>query len=96
LQTGKSALRSFLASVEIVDSPLCQCGLGHQDSDHVLTQCPLHRQLRQQTLWKDARETDSRRLLSEPAWVKKTTEFVLKTGLLTQFRHVFTPVSRQQ
>jgi hypothetical protein len=40
LQTGKSALRGFLASVQIEGSPLCQCGLGNQNTAHVLVRCP--------------------------------------------------------
>jgi ribonuclease HI len=92
LQTGKSALRSFLASVKIEDSPLCQCGLGNQDTAHVLVRCPLHADLRTETLYKEARETDDRRLLSEPHWVRRSIEFVLRTGLMTQFRNAIPPV----
>ncbi|EED11537.1 conserved hypothetical protein [Talaromyces stipitatus ATCC 10500] len=50
LQTGKSALRSFLASVRIEDSPQCQCGLGDQDTAHVLVRCPIYMNLRMETL----------------------------------------------
>ncbi|EED17235.1 hypothetical protein TSTA_022890 [Talaromyces stipitatus ATCC 10500] len=87
LQTGKSALRSFLASVRIEDSPQCQCGLGDQDTAHVLVRCPIHINLRLKTLWKEARETDYRKLLSEPQWVQQSIDFMMWTGLLTQFRH---------
>ncbi|KUL81545.1 hypothetical protein ZTR_10067 [Talaromyces verruculosus] len=96
LQTGKSALRSFLASVQIEDSPLCQCGLGNQNTAHVLVRCPLHTDLRMETLYKEARETDDRRLLSEPQWVRRSIEFVLRTGLLTQFRNTIPLVWRSQ
>jgi hypothetical protein len=92
LQTGKSALWGFLASARIEDSPTCQCGLGDQNAAHVLVRCPLYNELLAETLWKEARETDYRKLLSEPRWVRKSVEFVLRTGLLTQFRHAIPPV----
>ncbi|EED22554.1 hypothetical protein TSTA_060470 [Talaromyces stipitatus ATCC 10500] len=88
LQIGKSALRSFLASVRIEDSPQCECGLGDQDTAHVLIRCPTHINLRMETLWKEARETDYRKLLSEPQWVWQSNKFMMRTGLLTQFHHV--------
>lgn len=96
LQTGKSALRSFLASVGIEDSPQCPCGLGNQNTAHVLVSCPLHADLRTETLYKEGRENDDRKLLSEPQWVRRSIEFVLRTGLLTQFRNVIPPVWRSQ
>ncbi|EED15084.1 hypothetical protein TSTA_045460, partial [Talaromyces stipitatus ATCC 10500] len=77
----------FLASVRIEDSPQCECGLGDQDTAHVLIRCPTHINLRMETLWKEARETDYRKLLSEPQWVRQSIEFMMRTGLLTQFHH---------
>ncbi|RAO74378.1 uncharacterized protein BHQ10_010390 [Talaromyces amestolkiae] len=77
LQTGKSALRGYLASVNIEDSPICQYGRGNQTMVHVLVLCPLHTQLRTETLYVEAREINDRKLLSEPCWVRKCIEFVL-------------------
>ncbi|EED11575.1 conserved hypothetical protein [Talaromyces stipitatus ATCC 10500] len=57
------------------------------DTAHVLVRCPIHINLRLETLWKEARETDYRKLLSEPQWVRQSIDFMMQTGLLTQFRH---------
>jgi Endonuclease-reverse transcriptase/RNase H len=91
LQTGKNALCSFLAAINVIESANCPCGLGRQDEAHVLTQCPLFRQLRDDTLWKDAREMNPWKLLREPSWVRKSIGFILRTGLLTQFHGVGIP-----
>lgn len=44
--------------------------------------CPLHAELRTETLYKESREIDDWRLLSEPQWVRRNMEFVFRTGLV--------------
>jgi len=44
---GHNRLNSHLFNMKIVDSPMCECGLGIGDSEHFLTQCISHISLRQ-------------------------------------------------
>jgi hypothetical protein len=42
--------------------PLRQCGLGRQDSDHILTSCPTYADMRNEVLWNEVREPDYREI----------------------------------
>jgi hypothetical protein len=86
LQTGKVALAGYLGTFGPMESTDCPCGLGRQDSEHILTRCPTHERLRNEVLWHKARETDYKRILSQASLVKKAAQFIIGTRLLGQFR----------
>ena len=46
LRLGCSRLNSHLFKIGVVDSPLCSCGTGVEDTLHYLFTCPLYRNLR--------------------------------------------------
>jgi hypothetical protein len=88
LQTGKIALASYLGTFGAAPTTECHCGLGRQDSDHILTSCPTYANIRSEVLWDEAREPDYRRILSQGPLVKKAAQFMLRTRLLGQFRNL--------
>lgn len=85
LQTGKVALAAYLGTFGAMESTACPCGLGVQDSAHILTSCPTHAALRQEILWDKSRETDYRRILSQPLLAKKAAQFIINCRILGQF-----------
>jgi len=88
LQTGKIALAGYLGTFGAVPTVQCPCGLGRQDSSHILTACPLYAEIRNEVLWDETRETDYRRILSQGPLVKKAAQFMIRTGVLDQFRSI--------
>jgi ribonuclease HI len=88
LQTGKIALAGYLGTFGAAPTTECPCGLGRQDSDHILTSCPTYANIRSEVLWDEAREPDYRRILSQGPLVKKAAQFMLRTRLLGQFRNL--------
>ncbi|GAE00195.1 hypothetical protein TSTA_109660 [Paecilomyces variotii No. 5] len=87
LQTGKIALGDYLASIRARDTSQCRCGLGVQDTDHILTKCPLYIEERRETLWAAPPwETDYRRILSQAPLLRRATQFILNIRILGQFR----------
>jgi len=46
LRTGHCGLNSYLHRFGLADSPLCNCGAGHETVEHFLLECPLYREQR--------------------------------------------------
>jgi hypothetical protein len=59
----------------------CDCGPGLQSQIHVLTQYPLHIELRREILEGIGRRyTDFNALISEPGATRYIAKFILRTG----------------
>jgi hypothetical protein len=85
LQTGEIALAGYLGTFGAMDSTDCSCGQSRQSVEHILVACPNHVDLRHETIWREKRETDYRRILNRPL-AKAAAQFLVKTRLLGQFR----------
>jgi ribonuclease HI len=88
LRSGNVALASYLNKIKKVPFPNCECGSqANQTVAHIIEECPLFRERRRTELGRpflrSAVDT-----LSEPASAKKAAWFMLKIGLLDQFRVV--------
>ncbi|KAJ5987694.1 hypothetical protein N7481_002904 [Penicillium waksmanii] len=72
----------------------CLCDEGSQTPRHILLQCPLYTSLRETMLNKIwyktdlGRTTDYNTIVSDSQAIRYVAEFMHKTGLLGQFRHV--------
>ena len=89
LRTGKIALNKFLFDINRSDTKYCQrCnGSSIQTVQHVLLQCPGLADLRAKWLT-TLRESDLRKLLTDPTFAIKVTNFIIDSGLLGQFQEV--------
>ena len=89
LRTGKIGFNAFLYKRKVpgFDHPRCACDLGTMTVRHVLLSCLRWRNLRQQHLAR-FKTSDIRQLLNTPDGVKATTQFILATNLLPQFRRI--------
>ena len=91
LRTGRIGLGAYLARINRHESARCDCDLGNQTVTHVLLECPLHQEERD---WMRSSLSDQgialRRdeLLTRPTARTVVAEFMVKTGLLDQFRAV--------
>jgi ribonuclease HI len=85
LQTGKVALAAYLSTISAMESPECECGLGVQDSKHILMECPTHEDERWQTLWKDTREPSYQTVMTKAPWIENVAQFILNIRILGQF-----------
>ena len=85
-RTGKIALKAYLAHINRADSNKCECGQV-QTLKHILLVCPKFKDLRHQ-MWRHriARHTCVKTMLSDSEEATKTIKFLIKTGLLEQFK----------
>jgi hypothetical protein len=89
MRTGRIGLSGFLARIGIRESARCSCDEGIQTPRHVLLECGLHVGLRREMLRKIGDPTlDYAALVSQPKHAQHVANFILKTGLLEQFRAV--------
>lgn len=94
LRTGRIGLNHFLYKIKARDSDRCGCDRGSQTPRHILFDCmrlrglqlELRQRLRGQRIAVNWDDFDA--LVSEPAAARHVAEFMLKTGLLEQFREV--------
>jgi ribonuclease HI len=94
IRSMRIALNHFLFKINVSDSDECYCGEGSQTPRHVLLQCPLHADLRKTLLDKIRARTgltnitDYDAIVSDSQAARYVAEFMLRTGLLGQFRQV--------
>jgi hypothetical protein len=95
MRTGRIGLSGFLAKIGIHESARCGCDEGIQTPKHVLLECEFYRDLRGEMLDKVGKlklpgtgRLDYAALVSEPKAARYVAEFMIKTGLLNQFRAV--------
>ena len=89
LRTGKIGLNKFLFDINRSDTKYCQrCnGTSIQTVQHVLLQCPGLAEQRR-TWLTTLRNSDLRKLLTDPLTARKVTNFMIDSGLLGQFHTV--------
>ncbi|KAJ5111870.1 reverse transcriptase [Penicillium alfredii] len=88
LRTGRIGLGAYLARINRRDSARCDCDLGNQTVAHVLLECPLH--IEERVRMRNAlsgqgisfRRDD---LLTRPEAREIVADFMVETGILTQF-----------
>ena len=85
LRTGKIGLHHYLHKIQKADSPECECGQGYQTVSHVIEECPLFQIQRKKELGRSV-VPEAYQLLTDPRAAHKVAQFVLRTGLLGQFR----------
>jgi hypothetical protein len=96
MRTGRISLSGFLAKIGIHESARCGCDEGIQTTKHVLLECEFYRDIRGEMLDKVRKlrlpgtgsHLDYATLVSEPKAARYVAEFMIKTGLLNQFRAV--------
>jgi hypothetical protein len=89
LRTGRIRLNHFLYKMGIKESDRCGCDEGSQAPQHVLLECRLLNELRQEMWHKiDKLELEKREdfdtLVNEPKAARYVADFMIKTGLLGQ------------
>ena len=89
LRTGKIGFNTFLydKKVPTVLSPRCVYDTSAITVRYILLYCPLWRDIRCQKL-AGLRITDLREILNSPKGAEAAIRFILRTGILTQFRRV--------
>ena len=65
--------------LKIGDSPTCQCGLGPENTNHILQQCPQFLTLRNQ-FWERPTKLDQK-LYGSRYDLSQTVRFIRSTGL---------------
>jgi ribonuclease HI len=89
LRTERIGLAHYLWRINKRDSPYCTCGLSGQTARHILMECPLYTEERDQ-MWARIkgfrRTTDLQALLNEKSAAVAIAEFMLNTRVLEQFR----------
>ena len=100
--TGKTGLRQFLYNRKVpgIDSPICECGGGHQTVKHVLFACPKYTTKRRGYWDQEKREAawgelQLRKILTGPGSLKKAVIFMKDTRFLGQFRATLTEEDRE-
>jgi hypothetical protein len=92
MRSMRIALNHFLFKIKAVESDECYCGEGSQTPRHILIQCPLYTDLRQNFLDKIRMtdlgdSTDYDAIVSHSQATRYVAEFLLQTGILGQSRH---------
>ena len=96
LRTGHIGLNGFLNRINAADTEECSCrGQPRQTPRHIVTICPRFAELRE-TMLKGVCITDWDRLLNDPAQAAKAAAFIIRTGLLGQFRHVLAELRAEE
>jgi ribonuclease HI len=87
LRTGRIGLNHFLYKIKARESDDCSCEQGSQTPKHVLFDCPLWTEIRQQ-MWDKmgGRKTDYDDIIKNPKLAKHAADFFIRTGLLGQFK----------
>lgn len=87
IRTERIGLAAYLHSRQVpgYDSPKCSCGPFHQTAKHVLIYCEKHVNMRPQ-LFADGGTRDYRVLTSTAKGLKAAARFLMKTGILGQFK----------
>lgn len=89
--TKHLGLRHFLFKIKAAKTDRCSCDEGSQTLKHVLLHCPLYTGLRLR-LWtqldKFDVETDYANIMVHPQATRYVTNFMHRTGLLSQFQYV--------
>lgn len=103
MRTQRIGLRHFLfkhtnqrGEEDQFNAGQCQCEEGSQTPQHVLLRCPLYTGLRETMMNKlmyrteldRGKITDYNTIVSDSQAIRYVAEFMHKTGLLGQFRHV--------
>ncbi len=88
LRTGKNGFNAFLyqARVPSVLSSLCSCGFGHQTAKHIIIHCRNFSAARHALRDNQGHLPDCKQLLTTPTGLQKVTKWVIKRGILGQYR----------
>ena len=89
LRTGRIGLSAYLARINRRETSRCDCDLGSQTVTHVLLECPLHQEERDET--RNALSEQGIMLRHEEVLVRLgartiVAEFMIRTGLLGRFQ----------
>jgi hypothetical protein len=93
LRAGRIELNQYLTHINIWQDARCGYGLGNQNPQHIVIECPLLGELRT-GMWRDlwrrrvSGTLSFNQLLQEPKAALLVAEFILKTVLLSQFQVV--------
>jgi hypothetical protein len=93
LRPGRIGLNQYLTRINVRQDARCECGLGNQNPQHIVMECPLLAELCTD-MWRDLCQRrvpgtlSFNQLLQEPKAALPVAEFMLKTGLLSQFQVV--------
>lgn len=86
-RTAHVSLNGFLAKIGVLEfESQCPCGHGTDARDLVSLHCGLYEGLWSIVLPAKSRETNINVLVEDPTRVVSTTDFIMKTGRLQQFR----------
>jgi ribonuclease HI len=91
LRTGRVGLSAYLARINRRESARCDCELGNQTVAHVLLECPLHQAERdwmRRALSGQGIVIRRDELLARPEARTTVADFMVKTGILSQFQAV--------
>lgn len=79
LRTGHCGLRAHLKRIGVAATSLCDCGQADQTPSHVLQDCPLYEETRQQS-WPGGADLNTK-LWGTAADLRRTSEFMAALGL---------------
>ena len=79
LRTGHNRLNKHMYKLRLSASPLCPCGLYEQTAEHVLQDCPLYSQLRND-FWLNGSTLHSK-LYGAKEELQTTVDFILRAHL---------------
>lgn len=93
MRTGKIGLAAYLAIIKARDTPRCVCGLGRETVEHVLMECDRWEEERSDLRFDLFRKNVSmalgcQELLTHRDAAEPVAKFMVRTGLLGQFREV--------
>ncbi|KAJ5086726.1 hypothetical protein NUU61_008033 [Penicillium alfredii] len=93
LRTGKTGLAAYLAKINARETSQCACGLGRETIEHVLMECDRwedeRHDLRFDLFEKDvSMSLGCDELLTHRDAAEPVARFMVRTGLLGQFREV--------
>lgn len=91
LRTGRIGLGAYLARIKRRESARCDCELGNQTVAHILLECPLHQAERdwmRRALSGQGIVIRQDELLTRPEARTTVADFMVKTGILSQFQAV--------
>ena len=81
LRTGHCHLNEYLHRFNIIETPECECGAEKETVDHYLLNCELYDEEREELRKKvGAQSMRSSQLLGDEQIIKKTVDYIEKTG----------------